>query len=178
VLCPEGPRRHEKNWMPRVKPAPADAGGDALHFIYLCDPTRLVDDQARTVAETTPSIAANLFRGGSQAIALDRGWLALIHEVLWVEPVESRRYYRHRFVWFDEANTLRRARSSMKYQPPSASRGQNSTSVSCSSAEAFGGSHIQVAGGLGYNTMGLHFRSTLHVAGFRVCESKIRILRP
>ena len=55
--------------------------GDRLQFIYLCDPTRILDEQARKVVETTPPIAAEQFRGGSQAIAFDGGWLALIHEV-------------------------------------------------------------------------------------------------
>ena len=73
VLHPEGPRRHEKNWMPRVS-------GDDLQFVYRCDPTRLVDEQARTIAETIPPIAAEQFRGGSQLIAFDGGWLALVHE--------------------------------------------------------------------------------------------------
>ena len=45
VLRPEGPRVHEKNWMPQVV-------GDKLQFVYLCDPTRLVDERARTIAET------------------------------------------------------------------------------------------------------------------------------
>jgi glycosyltransferase involved in cell wall biosynthesis len=99
VLHPQGPRLHEKNWMPRI-------AGERLQFIYLCDPTRVLDEDARTVAETAPAIAAKRFRGGSQAIAFDGGWLALIHEVQWRDS-EKRRYYLHRFVWFDEANTLR-----------------------------------------------------------------------
>ena len=98
VLRPEGPRRHEKNWMPQV-------AGDRLRFIYLCDPTRVVDDQGRTIAETSPPIAAEEFRGGSQAVAFDGGWLALVHEVLWRD---GRRFYQHRFVWFDEHSALRR----------------------------------------------------------------------
>ena len=82
VLEPEGPRRNEKNWMPLVDAAPAEAEGERLRFIYLCDPTRLVDETARTVAETVPTIVADEFRGGTQAIAFAGGWLALIHEVL------------------------------------------------------------------------------------------------
>ena len=74
VLDPDGPRVHEKNWMPRV-------AGDTLQFICLCDPTRVVDEHGNTVAETVPAIAATHFRGGSQAIAFDGGWLALVHEV-------------------------------------------------------------------------------------------------
>ena len=62
VLRPDGPRRHEKNWMPRV-------AGDVLQFIYLCDPTRIVDDQARTVAETAPPIAGRPVPG---RLATDR----------------------------------------------------------------------------------------------------------
>ena len=100
VLHPEGPRVHEKNWMPQV-------AGDRLQFVYLCDPTRVVDDRGRTVIETVPTIAGERFRGGSQLIGFDGGWLALIHEVQW-RPSDRRRFYQHRFVWFDGANTLRR----------------------------------------------------------------------
>ena len=70
LLHPPGPRLHEKNWMPRV-------AGDRLQFIYRCDPTRIIDDQARTVVEMQPIIAAEQFSGGSQAIVFDDGWLAL-----------------------------------------------------------------------------------------------------
>lgn len=100
VMTPEGPRTHEKNWMPQVD-------GDRLQFVYLCDPTRVVDDQGRTVSEDIPAVAAPRFRGGSQLIAFDDGWLALIHEVQW-RPSESRRFYHHRFVWFDRMNRLRK----------------------------------------------------------------------
>jgi glycosyltransferase involved in cell wall biosynthesis len=99
VLHPEGPQRHEKNWMPQVK-------GGELQFIYLCDPTRVLDEEARTISETTPPITAEQFRGGSQAIEFAGGWLALIHEVLWT-AAEERRDYHHRFVWLDNANVLR-----------------------------------------------------------------------
>jgi glycosyltransferase involved in cell wall biosynthesis len=100
LLHPPGRRLHEKNWMPLV-------AEDSLRFIYLCDPTRVIDDQARTITETTPALAAEQFSGGSQAIAFDRGWLALVHEAR-ARPASAQRYYQHRFVWFDEANVLRR----------------------------------------------------------------------
>jgi glycosyltransferase involved in cell wall biosynthesis len=99
VLHPVAPRQHEKNWMPQVV-------GERLQFIYLCDPTRVLDERARTIMESEPAINAKLFRGGSQAIAFDGGWLALIHEVRW-SPSQNRRFYHHRFVWFDEASKLR-----------------------------------------------------------------------
>ncbi|TPK53356.1 hypothetical protein FJ546_30335 [Mesorhizobium sp. B2-4-19] len=107
VLRPAGPRLHEKNWMPQVKPGTVGGGAGALQFIYLCDPTRIVDERGSTLSETPPAIAAKSFRGGTQLIAFAGGWLALIHEVQW-RAAEKRRYYLHRFVWFDEANTLRK----------------------------------------------------------------------
>lgn len=97
VLRPESPQTHEKNWMPRVD-------GDALEFVYHCDPTRVIDDQARIVVSMTPPILADHFRGGSQLIAFDGGWLALVHET---RVRDGQRHYRHRFVWFDEGMKLR-----------------------------------------------------------------------
>jgi glycosyltransferase involved in cell wall biosynthesis len=98
VLRPQGPRQNEKNWMPRVV-------RDQLQFIYLCDPTRLVDENARTITEATPAIAAEQFRGGTQALPFDGGWLALVHEV---SVSDNRRHYQHRFVWLDVTSRLRR----------------------------------------------------------------------
>ena len=97
VLLPDRPRRHEKNWMPQVS-------GDSLNFIYSCDPTWLVDDQGQPVSETVPPIAADEFRGGSQAILFDGGWLTVIHEM---RLRNGEKHYRHRFVWFDAAIRLR-----------------------------------------------------------------------
>jgi hypothetical protein len=109
VLRPEMPQQNEKNWMPRVEPGSTEAGGDRLQFIYLCDPTRIVDDEARTIVETTPTIAADDFKGGSQAVPFGDGWLVLIHEVRQKirEFREGWRDYRHRFVWFDKNDVLR-----------------------------------------------------------------------
>ena len=66
-----------------------------------CPPTR----PTSPIAEATPSTAADQFRGGTQAIVFHGGWLALIHEV---SEREKRRYYQHRFVWFDSSSRLRR----------------------------------------------------------------------
>jgi glycosyltransferase involved in cell wall biosynthesis len=99
VLAPEGPTRHEKNWMPLV-------AGETLQFIHQCDPTRVLDDAAGTVAETMPAIAAEQFRGGSQAIEFDGGRLALVHEVLGGAS-EKNRVYHHRFAWLNATGALR-----------------------------------------------------------------------
>jgi glycosyltransferase involved in cell wall biosynthesis len=95
VISPAG--QHEKNWMPQVD-------GDTLRLIYSCDPTRLMDEYGKLVAEIESPIAADWFRGGSQAIPFDGGWLALVHEA---RVANNKRYYLHNFVWFDETNTLK-----------------------------------------------------------------------
>jgi glycosyltransferase involved in cell wall biosynthesis len=99
VLRPPGAQVHEKNWMPLVR-------GEALEFVYLCDPTVLLDERAHKIVETRPAISALNFRGGSQVIPFGGGWLALIHEVQWRAAV-GRRFYQHRFVWFDDQGVLR-----------------------------------------------------------------------
>jgi glycosyltransferase involved in cell wall biosynthesis len=95
-LEPQGLARcHQKNWMVCVD-------GDDLRFIYLCDPTRILDENGNTLVLKDPAIAADNFRGGSQAIEHDGGWLCVIHESYW----QPARHYRHRFVWFDKVWNL------------------------------------------------------------------------
>jgi SAM-dependent methyltransferase len=101
IMRPEGPRLHEKNWMPVV-------GGGRHAFIYRCDPTRIVDWVGLTVSESEPEIAADSFSGGSQAIPFDDGWLALIHEAI-ASPIDGKRCYQHRFVWFNAGLQLKKA---------------------------------------------------------------------
>jgi hypothetical protein len=104
--------RHQQHWVPLVKPAPGEGGAQELQFITGCDPTRVVDDEARPILEIIPPIAAEQFDGATPAIDFDacrwrgtgRGWLALIHEA---EMLGSEEYDRHRWVWFDEASVLR-----------------------------------------------------------------------
>lgn len=96
-LGPIPPVRHEKNWMPMVD-------GERLRFVYGCDPTRIVDDEGRTLAVSIPAIAADAFRGGGQAVAFDGGWLLLVHEA----PAGdyAARSYQHRFVALGADGTL------------------------------------------------------------------------
>ena len=97
-----GTDRHEKNWMPI-----ADGSG---RFVYSCDPTSVLDDWATPddpLSKFQAPIHAKGFRGGSQAVQLDGGWLAVIHEVE-AMPGPGERSYQHRFVWFDQSFRLRR----------------------------------------------------------------------
>ena len=98
VLASSAPVQWEKNWMPQV------VDGE-LRFIYSADPTRILSESGMVLTQEPAAIAADNFRGGSQAIPFDDGWLMLIHE--W-ELVGSRRNYLHRFVWLDGNNRLAR----------------------------------------------------------------------
>lgn len=93
----DGRKAREKNWMPQVQ-------GDNLSFIYLCDPTRVVASDGHTIQEHVPDISADRFRGGSQLVPFNGGWLALIHEQIC--HAEQTRFYFHRFVWFNRSNHL------------------------------------------------------------------------
>ena len=87
--------RTEKNWMPLVLDG-------RLCFVYSLDPTILrrfdpVTGAADETAKSTPGLALDHLRGGSQAVLLPdgKGWLAVTHEVV---HLDNRRRYLHRFV--------------------------------------------------------------------------------
>ena len=98
VLAPEGERRHEKNWMPRVV-------ADRMQFLYTADPTRILDAAGRTFRESRPRAALDHLRGGSQLVPFDGGWLGLTHEVV---SVDGARVYLHRLIWLSEDDELAR----------------------------------------------------------------------
>jgi len=97
-LLSDGISRDEKNWMPV---ATADA---QLRFVYSLAPTvvlRYDDAQGIVVPDVIrpgPAIART-FSGGSQVIAVDGGYLCLIHDR--VNFADGSRIYHHRWVWFD-----------------------------------------------------------------------------
>lgn len=105
ALHPLGPKLHETSWMPLIKPAGIDSDSEQLLFFCAGDPVRIVDDQGQTISQTVPAVCADQFRGGTQGIVFDGGWLALVHEVR-TRPNEARPTYQHRFVWFDDAGRL------------------------------------------------------------------------
>lgn len=92
------PALWQKNWMPQVV-------GEELRFIYSLDPTRIVTELGALLLQAIPEVAVDNFKGGSQAIAFDDGWLVVIHE--W-ELVDGRRCYMHRLVWLDANHGVRR----------------------------------------------------------------------
>jgi len=96
VLTSGMPLRWEKNWVPQVI-------GDELRFIYSIDPTRIISEAGVVVHQEAADIAAENFKGGSQAIPFDGGWLMVVHEWEWVN---GKRDYLHRLVWLDNNNRL------------------------------------------------------------------------
>ena len=88
--------RDEKNWMPIVK-------DDGLSFLYSVDPTIVRRFQPETflaapASSFTPSRSLEHLRGGGQVISVPGGWLAVTHEVVFLD---DRRRYLHRFVRLD-----------------------------------------------------------------------------
>lgn len=98
ILRSAMPVRWEKNWMPQVV-------ADQLRFVYALDPVRMLTEIGEVALEQTPHVAADSFRGGTQLVPLDGGWLMVIHE--W-QILKTRRHYFHRFVWLDADHRLKR----------------------------------------------------------------------
>ncbi len=94
------PARHEKNWMPFVKDG-------ELKVLYLCAPTIVAhfDFTSNLVVESQtigPPAGAN-FRGGSQGVEFENGFLFLVHEVT---MYGTNRVYGHRFIHLTESVQL------------------------------------------------------------------------
>jgi hypothetical protein len=108
-LLTDADDHHQKNWMP----AP-EHNDNLLRFVYRCDPTVILcfhDVEKRVAPEVShpgPVIARH-FSGGSQAIPIDDGRLALVHEG--VDFEDGGRVYTHRWIWFDLAWHLTRVSS-------------------------------------------------------------------
>ena len=92
VIPGPDPARHEKNWMPFV-----DDG--RLRILYLCAPTVVcsLESGPRLIVDSSTSgpPAASHFRGGSQGLPFQNGFLFLIHEVSFFG---TKRVYSHRFI--------------------------------------------------------------------------------
>lgn len=89
--------RHEKNWMPFVS-------GTSLHLVYSCGPTRVLrceplSGRTHAVREANAPPFAERFRGGSQGVVVEDGYLFAVHEV--DAGGQSLRYL-HRLVLLDQ----------------------------------------------------------------------------
>jgi hypothetical protein len=99
-------QEHEKNWMPFL----GERGGwlyasNHNGHVVTVDPNGSIPG-AWQISQRRPSPAvAKRFRGGSQLLQFDEGWLGLVHEVA---GLGSRRVYEHRFIWLDADLELRR----------------------------------------------------------------------
>lgn len=82
------------------------AGRDRVRLLQLGDPVRVVDEDGRSICETRPAIAADTFRGTTQAIPFEGGWLTLVQESAGAASGRQLMHY-HRFVWINAAFALR-----------------------------------------------------------------------
>jgi hypothetical protein len=88
----------EKNWMPIQ--GTEDMYGE-LYFVYRTDPLTIVTTSMDKMPTSQPAPwAADNWSGSTPLLPFDGGWLTLVHEPL-ASPVNGRRLYQHRWVWFD-----------------------------------------------------------------------------
>lgn len=83
----------EKNWMPVID-------NDQMRFLRWDKTVRILDADGNTITQHEPQLGSEYFRGGSQGIPFDNGWLFLIHEKHVLHRTQRIRYM-HRFVWLD-----------------------------------------------------------------------------
>lgn len=95
------PRLYEKNWMPiqHVNPT-GKPNQHPIRFMYR--PGHVVDQAGQDVGEIrVPRLRTDSFSGSSQLIQFHSGWLGIVHEAHHFVDRPWKRYYSHRFVWYD-----------------------------------------------------------------------------
>lgn len=90
------PKRNEKNWMPILD-------GGEMKWMY--SPGVVIDKRGRRVVNSPSPSAVDQFAGGGQLIPFDAGYLGIVHEAR-PDPNSGKRYYQHRFVWFNKDYVL------------------------------------------------------------------------
>lgn len=90
--CP-APDLHQKNWMPFVD-------NHSIQFLYLSDPTIVINEHGTVIKQNRCSHNLDNFRGGGQVIRFESGYLAIIHESVILK--NSLRDYVHRFITLDK----------------------------------------------------------------------------
>jgi glycosyltransferase involved in cell wall biosynthesis len=93
------PKQNEKNWMPIL-----DTFG-SMKWMYR--PGWVIDRCGTFIVKNQPTLAVDQFSGGGQCVPFDAGYLAIIHEAR-PDPTNGKRYYQHRFVWFDKDYRLQK----------------------------------------------------------------------
>jgi tetratricopeptide (TPR) repeat protein len=94
-------RLYEKNWMPIQLTNSGCKPEDAIRFLYR--PGHVVDASGSDlVKHPATKLRTDSFSGGSQLISCANGWLGIIHEAHVYLDRPWKRYYSHRFVWYDE----------------------------------------------------------------------------
>jgi glycosyltransferase involved in cell wall biosynthesis len=96
---PQGiPKQNEKNWMPLI-------GSGCLQWMYRPGWVMYSDGQFPVKNDT--KLAVDQFSGGGQVVSFDAGYLAIVHEAR-PDPTNGKRFYQHRFVWFDGEYVLQK----------------------------------------------------------------------
>lgn len=93
-------KRNEKNWMPI-----ASVFHSNIRFIY--SPGVVCDREGNLIHNNPPKLATDAFSGSSQLLPFEAGWIGLVHEAR-PDPRNGKRYYQHRFVWYDSDFTLQK----------------------------------------------------------------------
>lgn len=112
-------QEHEKNWMPFM----GDRGGwlyAASHngHVVTVDPDPALPGGFQIAQRAPAPTIANRFRGGSQLIPFQGGWLGVVHEVAILD--NGQRAYEHRLVWLDDALRLARISPWFAFREPRA----------------------------------------------------------
>jgi tetratricopeptide (TPR) repeat protein len=89
------PYRCEKNWVPVVNQ-------DKLILLYQLDPIQVYSYDIETgeptqIANHTTSFDFTSYRGGSQLIPFQNGYLYIVHQI----GFQQKRYYYHRFIYLN-----------------------------------------------------------------------------
>jgi len=87
--------KHQKNWLPFIH-------RNKIHILYLSDPTVILIPNLET-GECKSMVQVNnfnmkKFRGGSSGISFNRGYLFVIHEVIYKG---AKKIYTHRFIYMN-----------------------------------------------------------------------------
>jgi hypothetical protein len=82
---------------------PIVAPSEPIRFLYR--PGHVVDSAGQDVGEIQiPKLRSDSFSGSSQLVQFRGGWLGIIHEAHVYIDRPWKRYYSHRFVWYEETD--------------------------------------------------------------------------